>query len=192
MIIYPAKNLFQAKFPTIEDHEEEIFFQHPKEDIKCNQLGVLYYDEDRYSTYPTASGATVREHQKFNKVAARSVGSKTKIVWECYHQEILEIGAHCLFLNANPLDMTKENIIMLSKTDPATKKEASKAKAKFISNSIDHLIGLERKFEKEGISNQQLHKLLQIPNWLACARKKHKGPEIKARIKNNLKKDASR
>ena len=192
MIIYPAKNLFQAKFPTLEDHEEEIFYQHPTEDIKCNQLGVLYYDEDRYSTYPTASGATVREHQKFNKEGARSVGSKIKIIWECYHQEILGIGAHCLFLNANPLDRTKENILMISKIDPATKKEASRAKAKFISNTVDHLITLERKFEKEGISNQQLHKLLQIPNWLTCARRKYKGPDAKAAGKNNLKKNASR
>jgi hypothetical protein len=183
MIIYPAKNLFQAKFPTIEDHEEEIFFQHPKEDIKCNQLGVLYYDEDRYSVYTTVSGSTIREHEKYNKVGARSVGSKIKIIWECYHHETLETGAHFLFLNANPLDLTKENVLIISRIDPITKKEAAKAKSKFVSNSIDHLMVLERKFEKEGISNQQLHKLLQIPNWLACARKKYKGPAAKSRTR---------
>lgn len=180
MIIHPAKHFFQAKFPTIEDHEEEIFYQHPTEDIKCNQVGILYYDEDRYSAYSTLSGSVVREHQTYNGRAARLVGSKPKVIWECYHNRLLERGSHFLFLNANPLDLTKENLLTLIEIDPDIRKEAAKAKKKFIDNSMDHLIRLEKKFEKEGITNQQLHKMLQIPNWLSCARRKYKGPDAKS------------
>ena len=42
MIVHPARHIFEAKFPSLEDHEEEIFYQHPVHDIKVNQLGVIY------------------------------------------------------------------------------------------------------------------------------------------------------
>ena len=174
------KHWFECMYPVLKDKEKEIFYQHPLEDIKCNQLGVLYYNEERYTTYDLRSGSVVREHYAWNGVKAKIIGTKLKIIWECYHNNNLASGSQFLFTNGNPLDLTMENVLAINRIDEATKKEVTKIKARFIQNSVEHLIKLEAKYEKRGIEQKQLHDLLQIPNWLVGARKRYKGAIPKA------------
>jgi hypothetical protein len=176
------KHLFECTYPVLPEHEEEIFFQHPTEAIKCNQLGVLYYDEERYASYHIDTGSVVREHQTWNKVKARLVGSKPKVIWECYYQEKLGNGIHFVYLNCNYLDLRKENLRIQSKLDAQTKMATTKAKSRFIQNSVEYLMKLESKHEKRGMDKTDLHKALQIPNWLSGARKRYTGPVSKYKV----------
>jgi len=177
------KHWFECMYPTLGEDEEEIFYQHPTEGIKCNQLGILFYDEERYVSYDMTTGSVVREFGAYNGDKIRVIGSKTKIIWECYHGKHLESGCHFLYLNGNPLDSTKENLLAVSKIDPITKAIATEVKLKFIRNTVEHLVKLEAKYDKRGIGKEALHKLLHIPNWLVGARKRWKGPVPKARLK---------
>jgi hypothetical protein len=169
-------------YPTLPDLEEEIFYQHPTEAIKCNQLGVLYYDEERYVTYDVRSGSVVREHAAWNGVKARLVGSRPKVVWECYHQEKLGNGVHFVYMNSNPLDLSIENLKVHSKLDARTKLETSKVKSLFVKNSVEYLIKLEDKHKKRGMDKSDLHEALQIPNWLSGARSRYTGPVSKYKV----------
>jgi hypothetical protein len=174
---------FECMYPTLRVDEEEIFYHHPIEEIKCNQLGVLYFDEDQYVAYDMVSGSVVRALNEKPGEKIRVVGAKPKVIWECYHNQKLESGSHFLYLNGNSLDCTKENLLAVSKTDPITKLHALQTKAKFIYNSVEHLVKLEAKYEKRGIDKDTLYKILSIPNWLGGARKKWKGPVPKAKLK---------
>ena len=166
--------------PELEPGEKEIFFKHPREDIKCNQLGVLYYDEERYVCYDTRTGSVVKELEKWNKKKARVIATKTKVIWECYHRDNLELGTKFMFTNGNPLDVTKANLLAIIKLEDTARQDAAKIKKTFIKNSVDHLIKLEAKYKKKGIEPDLLHQLLQLPNWLLCSRKKWTGPVPKA------------
>lgn len=182
MIRRDPKHWFECLYPTLEKKDKEIFFKHPFEDIKCNQLGVLYYDEERYVAYDSRTGSVVREHLAWNGKAVRVLGSRSKVVWECYHQEKLESGSHFIFMNCNTLDWSMENLLILSKLDANTKSEVTKARSEFIKNTVEHLVKLEAKYEKRGIEQKQLHDLLQIPNWLSGARSRYKGAKYAKKV----------
>lgn len=177
------KHWFECLYPVLGESEEEIFYHHPTEEIKCNQIGILFYSDERYVSYDMPTGSVVREFSSYNKGKMRIVGAKPKIIWECYYGRPLESGSHFLFLNGNPLDVSKDNLLAINKTDPTTKAIAIEVKREFIYNSVQHLVKLEEKYKKRGIDPETLHKLLIIPNWLSGARKRWKGPVPKAKSK---------
>ena len=173
MIVHPAKHLFEAKFPTLEDHEEEIFFPHPKHDIKVNQLGVIYCDNDKYGIYDKRDTSMVRE-----QITRNSVGTKTRIIWECYTGEIVNTP-HFFFVNANPLDTRFENMVL---SGPLSAKERApylRTKSCFIQASVEHLMKIEDRMEKEGVGKAQLYDMLLLPQWLKSARAKYLPPRPK-------------
>lgn len=174
---------FECKYPELQPDEEEIFFQHPVEEICCNQLGALYYDEVRYISYDMRTGTIVREHGSYNGVGTRVVGTKQKIIWECFRNEILRSGCHFLYVNGNPLDVSINNLIAVYDIDKKEKQELLKVKQRFIENSVHHLVKLEEKYKKRGIDPDELHELLQLPSWLMTGRRKWKGPVPKALVK---------
>jgi len=164
MIVHPAKHLFQAKFPSLEDGEEEIFYQHPLYDIKVNQLGVVYCDNEVFGIYDKGDTSMVR-HQKTKK----AVGTKHRIIWECYSGEIVH-SPHFFYANGNPLDTRKENMIL---SGPLSAKERTpylRIKTKFVQASVEHLVKLEAKMEAVGISKTELYAMLLLPHWLKGAR----------------------
>ena len=168
MIVHTSRHLFEAKFPTLEDHEEEVFYQHPVQAIKCNQLGVLYCDESVYGIYNKADSSMVR-----NQKTRITCGTKPKVIWECYTGQIVH-SPHFFYANANPLDLRFENLIH---SKPLSAKERApyiKIKARFVKASVEHLLKLEDRAEKVGISISDLHSILMIPHWLVAAREKVK------------------
>jgi len=168
MIVYPAKHFFESKFPMLEDHEEEIFFHHPLYDIKCNQIGVLYYDDEEFVLWQNCKGNTMQ-----NKKINRQIGSKTKIAWECYHGEILT-GTHFLYANGNILDLRKENLLFQSNLSKQEQLRLAKIKKNYQIASALYLKTIETRVEKWGISKEELYDFLTIPSWLKGARKRIK------------------
>ena len=62
MKFHKFTNYFNALSPSLEEHEEEIFFHHPVlPDVYCNQLGALYVDEDRYKVKQTRAGVNIED-----------------------------------------------------------------------------------------------------------------------------------
>jgi len=168
MIVYPAEHLFQAKYPVLEPHEEEIFYHHPVEEIYCNQLGVLYYDEGVYSIYDKNESKQIRQQK-----TGRNIGSKMRVIWECYVGQIVSCP-HFLYVNGNPLDTRFENIRKTSELSPKGKEwaELQKTKKKFIQKTVEYLLKLEARAEKVGMDKEQLYQVLMLPSWIIIPRKK--------------------
>jgi hypothetical protein len=191
MIVHPAKHLFQAKFPSLEDHEEEIFYQHPLYDIKVNQLGVLYCDNDVYGIYDKGDTSMVR-HQATRK----SLGSKTRIIWECYTGEIIN-SPHFFYVNGNPMDTRFENMILSGPLSAKQRQPYLNVKARFTQASVEHLVKLEEKMEAVGVDKDQLYAMLLLPQWLRGARRRwvpgrNLNPKAKDRPKSLLPSNADK
>jgi hypothetical protein len=173
MIVHPARHLFEAKFPTLEDHEEEVFYQHPVHDIKCNQLGVIYCDEGTFGVYDKRGTSMVRVTK-----TSISVGTKCKVVWECYTGETV-FSPHFFFANGNPMDTRKENLVMSGPLSGKEREPYLKTKNRFIKASVEHLIKLETRMEAVGIDREQLYELLLLPQWLKATRERYVPPTPK-------------
>ena len=173
MIVYPAKHLFEAKFPTLEDDEEEIFFHHPVHDIKCNQLGVIYCNESIYGVYDKRGTSMVRVTK-----TSISVGTKCKVVFECYTGKTIH-SPHFFYVNGNPLDLRKENLVVSGPLSGKEREPYLKTKNRFIKASVEHLLKLEAKMEVQGIDKTELHEMLLLPQWLIGARERYVAPAPK-------------
>jgi len=173
LIVYPAKHLFQAKFPSLEPHEEEIFYQHPVYDIKCNQLGTIYCDESDYAIYHKGDTSIVREQS-----TRKNCGSKLRVIWECYTGKITQ-SPHFLFANANPLDTRQENMILSKPLTIKQREPYLQRRRKFVEASVDHLVKIEQRMEKMGLDKETLYQMLILPYWLKTARIKYKAPTPK-------------
>jgi len=171
MIVYKSNHWFEAMFPSLEDGEEEIFYQHPLYDIKVNQLGVIYCDNNAFGIYDKIDTTMVR-----SQITRNSVGTKTRIIWECYTGEIVNTP-HFFFVNANPLDTRFENMVL---SGPLSAKERApylRTKNRFTQASVEHLMKIEVRMEKVGVDKDQLYELLLLPQWLKSARKKYLPPK---------------
>jgi hypothetical protein len=173
MIVHPAKHLFEARFPTLEDGEEEIFYQHPLYNIKVNQLGVIYCDDSEYGIYDKKGNCVVREHKTL-----KNCGNKSRVIWECYHGEILS-NAHFLFANANPMDTRKENLLVSSKIPNREREVYLSLKSRFVKASVEHLIKIEERMQAVGVDKKQVYEILQLPYWLEAARGKYKPTHVR-------------
>ena len=166
MIVYPAQHLFEAKFPKLEDHEEEVFFHHPVEEIYCNQLGALYYESSSYVCYDKNESNVVR-----NQKTGKNVGTKIRVIWECYTGKIVT-NPHFLFVNGNPLDTRRENMRKISELPKKEWEALQSVKKRFIQKSVEHLVKLEERASKMGLSNSELNQILMLPYWLVSARRR--------------------
>lgn len=181
MIVHPARHLFEAKYPTLEDHEEEIFYQHPTQDIKCNQLGVIYYNESIFSIYDKRGTSIVRITK-----TGLSFGSKTKVIYECYTGQTVS-SPHFFFANGNPLDTRKENLVMSGPLSGKEREPYLRTKNRFIKASVEHLIKLETKMQAVGVGRHELHELLLLPQWLKAARERYVAPVAKFSTRKSCK-----
>lgn len=180
MIVHSAKHYFEAKFPQLEEGEEEIFFDHPTEAIKCNQLGILYFDESVYALYDKA-GASVMRKIETATTPRIMLGSKPRIIWECYMGRIY-MNPHFVYINGNPLDTRFDNMKLVTDLPRKEWEIYQKTKRAFIQNSVLHLLGLEQRMDKLGVDKIQLYEFLMLPNWLLAARgRKDMAPKVYVR-----------
>ena len=157
-------------FPMLEDGEKEIFYQHPEHDIKVNQLGVIYCDNDKYGIYDKVDTSMVR-----SQITRRSLGTKTRIIWECYTGQLV-FTPHFFFVNANPLDTRKENMVLSGPVSAKDRQPYLRTRARFTQASVEHLMKIEGRMEKVGLSKAELYDLLLLPQWLKSAREKYSPP----------------
>ena len=173
MIVHPARHLFEAKFPSLEDHEEEVFYQHPVHDIKVNQLGVIYCDESILAIYERRGTSMVRDLK-----TGKSFGTKTKIIWECYTGEIVH-SPHFFYANGNPMDLRGENLIMSGPLSDKARQPYLRIKRGFVQASVEHLVGLETRMAAVGIDKTELYEMLLLPRWLVGVRERYVPPAPK-------------
>ena len=174
MIKFPARHVFEAKIPMLEDHEEEIIYTHPtKEGITCNQLGVLYFDESRYVLIENTNGSFLKANDKTNT----SHGTKIRLVWECYRGDVYELShsPHIYQINANIYDYTQENLLLAKEADKQTQGILNLRKKSFVNESILHLMKIEKRWAPHGFSPEELWTLMDLPFWLVGARRRHNG-----------------
>ena len=173
MIKFPAAHLFEAKAPMLEDGEEEILYVHPTGEYSCNQLGVLYYDEEKYSLLENINGSYMRTNDKRNI----SKGTKLKLVYECYKNILFEgrNSPHIYQANANIYDFTEENLILSASITRQEQVALHAVKKEFINKSLERLIQIENRWSLLGVSKEELWTMLVIPYWLIGARKRHDG-----------------
>jgi hypothetical protein len=181
MIVHPARHIFEAKFPSLEDHEEEIFYQHPVHDIKCNQLGVLYCDDTIFGIYDKRGTSMVRITK-----TSRSIGTKYKVIYECYTGKIVN-SPHFFFANGNPMDTRKENLVMSGPLSGKQREPYLRIKNRFIKASVEHLIKIENRMEAVGVSKDQVYEILLLPHWLTGARERYVAPTTKSLIRNSTR-----
>lgn len=152
----------------LEDDEEEVFFQHPVYEIKCNQLGVLYYDEEVYASYDKGGSSVVRKIE--TATTPRIVlGTKQRVIWECYMGRIF-ISPHFVYVNGNPLDTRFDNMKIVTDLPRKEWAKYQETKRKFIKASVLHLLEMEVRMQKMGLTKEELHSFLLLPNWLVAAR----------------------
>lgn len=183
MIVPNPKHLFEATSPVLEDHESEIHYQHPTEDIYCNQLGIVFYNEEKYRLLVSNAGIAVKTRENVN------VGSKNRIVWECYRNQIYS-GAgspHYFHMNGNVYDFTPDNLKISTELTTRERAAASAARSAFIKESVKYLKALEKKFEKRGIEIHNLYETLNLPTWLINARKRTMDPSLENKPKMAFK-----
>lgn len=182
MIQFPCTSLFDAKIPVLEDHEEEILFFHPIwKGIKCNQLGVVYFDEEKYSSIGLFPNITYRTLKSPHTV----LGTKEVVVYECYYGGDFK-RKQFYHVNGNPYDFTPDNLIPTNDYKHPRREEAKENKKRFLEKTLHHLVRLEEKFNKEGISNQELHDFLMLPLWIRNARRIFRDGKIRYnKVKNN-------
>ena len=170
MIIHPASHFFEALPPQLEPHEEEIIYPHPTwPGVSCNQLGIVYIDDEIYTSLHYFNSPFFRSI----KAPHFNLGAKPVVVYECYHGTRIK-GKMIYHINGNVYDYRKENLLVCGDLKNPLTKVAKENKSSFILKSVQHLVKLENKFIKEGISNQELHETLMLPPWLIAARKKYK------------------
>jgi len=174
MIQFPAKHLFEARVPILEEGEEEMFYQHPLHNFKCNQLGALFIEDERYQLCYSTGGTYIRTKRRVDGVwrFMDNIGQKQRLVWECYEGRLLESGKQFLFVNGNPLDFSYGNLVLTTSKKDDFMVEVLNRKKRFVWESIEHLKKLEVKYEKKGVEKQDLYDLLMLPIWLKAARKK--------------------
>lgn len=161
MIFYETTNFFDAKYPTLEDHEEEILYQHPEYDIKCNQLGVLDFGEDN------KYGFTSREQYKIKAPGTKGfkmLGHKERIVMECY-TGFSHKGKIIYFIDGNPLNHTFKNLICISRKGPEYRELYNKNRD-FIDRSVQHMNSREPFIVKRGIEPEDYWTAMALPEWL--------------------------
>jgi hypothetical protein len=101
-------NYFELILPTLEADEEEVWFTHPFENIKCNQLGILDFDDQEYLMVDLPTKSCYLRKRNHEGKFVISIGTKSNVVWECYHQK--KYKTRILHTNHNEKDYTFDNL----------------------------------------------------------------------------------
>lgn len=169
MVIYPARHLFEAKFPSLEADEKEIYYHHPVHNLYVNQLGVIFCDEDEYTIYCKHGFDIV-----YSKLKRANCGSKGRVIWECYNNQEIK-NPHFLYANGNPYDTRKENLVLIKTVSAKDWAGLSRIKKAFTKASVEHLLGLEVRLQALGFTQKEAFTFLGLPNWLMVARRDYPG-----------------
>lgn len=175
-MIFPVVNhFFDAKYPVLEDHEEEIFYTHPVwTDVQVNQLGVIFFDEDKYTV-----NLDPRDQYRIRKKGETDVyclGNKAKIAMECFSGINLK-GYNFFHVDGNPLNNTFKNLIFFVNKGNGIE-PYKKQKREFIKRTLEYMKSREPQIIKRGITPIDYWEALNLPKYIMEAWKKEYGMEI--------------
>lgn len=159
MIIPKCTHFFNATYPVLEDHEEEIWYNHFQLPLKCNQLGLLIFDDDFDVQYNSIKG----DYSVKTGTSKRSLGTRQKLVWECYYG-IACVGSMVMFKDANPFNLTQENLWRVE--SGSTFKRYNAIKNEFTQKTFEYLSEKAKKYEERGVDIKDYIEILALPLWL--------------------------
>jgi len=163
MKIHPLKTIFDAKFPTLEEHEEEIFYRHPVFPFCVNQIGIFYFDDDdaeaRWVTINKVWGVWRYREIGQTKKGYKNGGTRLKLAYECFTGIYHEDTKQYLPLDGNPYNLTFENIIPVAEDKKKTT-EARKVKLKIYAETAKYM--LEKDKKSKGTEKQKEERWQQI------------------------------
>lgn len=173
MRFFPHTNYFDCLSPMLEDHEEEVFFKHPKYDFHCNQLGVLFFP-DKLKAQTRQSGQwKIMDDQNIFYIV---LGIKERIVRECY--DGLSYKNYSFYhRDGNPYNLTPENVIAVAKGDKDNSKYR-KLRRYFILETIKYMNSREPYILKRGLDPMDYWEIMQLPKWLMQEYRLYKGKPI--------------
>lgn len=162
MIIKPANHYFEATYPVLEDHEEIIWFRHPKHPVQCNQVGMIVFDDDVNWAF---NGRDQYRYWTDRKGNSKVLGSPERVVSECY-TGISHKSQSFLYRDGNPYNRTYQNLIPYRVINTAELKEANYKWKAFLKASVDYMNTRTPVLEKRGIVPAEYWALMELPDWL--------------------------
>jgi len=166
---------FNTILPIIPMGEPEVFFSHPTLDIKCNQVGVVYfgdsYEEVSYS--PNTEKFTISK----NRADSQRSFAKFKIVTECYlGEETTRLERKTV--NGILTDLRPENVLVQDYQAKGAKLNTNL----FIHRSVVYMLEKDKILEDRGIAPQEYWGEFKLPNYIIAKYIEITGtPLIKAR-----------
>jgi hypothetical protein len=158
---------FEQVLPSLEADEEEVWFTHPFENVKCNQLGVLDFDEEEYIMVDLVhKSCYIRKRNALGKFVI-SIGTKSNVVWECYHQT--KSTSRILHANHNENDYTFDNLHSTADETQYERVSRNKSKREWERLSAERLLEKEAVMAAKGLSKETYRALMTIPKWLSDA-----------------------
>ena len=167
MITVDPNTYFDCVLPRLEDDEEEVWFSHPTEAIKCNQLGALDFNEEDYSIIDLPHKSCYLRRRDSRGKFLISIGTKANLVWECYHQR--SAPGRILHLNHNELDYTFENLFSTEGESPYNKLLRNKEKQEWVKDSARVLVRKEAAAAAKGLDKDTYRAFMRFPAWLIKA-----------------------
>jgi hypothetical protein len=164
MIAHQSKSWWDCVFPKLEDDEEEVWFTHPTENIKCNQIGFLDFDDQEYMTVDLPyKSCYIRKKNSAGKFVI-SIGTKCNVVWECYHQT--KTKTRILHANHNENDYTFDNLHCTVGETTYEKVVRNKKKREWETRSAEILLEKEAAMAAKGLDKSTYRAFLMLPSWL--------------------------
>lgn len=147
MIIKNAKHFFTATLPALEEHEKEIFYNHPVYDLKCNQLGMLYPGPGiKYFGYSPIGDKyilTTTDNYR-NSIMTNS------LIYQCYSGIINQARRKIYPLDGNLLNKTIENLVYPGYLKPTAIENYNF----FVSNTVNYMLSVDVKLKNKKIDPQ--------------------------------------
>lgn len=190
------KHLFECVTPPPPDEIRE--YEHPDLPIKCDDLGVFYFNfphEINPEWLIYADGLdriTVNKNydvhlsklewqriwkgKKFHgKASTISLGNRTALMYECFTHNLIG-STHINHFNHNPWDCRKENLFSHHEvpTEYPHRVEWTKERAMFLNETTKEINKRIIKYHSRGCDPLKWLELIKLPNLYMQHWKKHK------------------
>lgn len=162
MIIPKPKHYFEATYPVLEEGEEIIWYRHPEHPLSCNQLGMVFFDDDIVWCFGRRNQYryNVKGNPKFF-----ILGSEERVICECL-TGISYKGKAFLYKDGNPYNKTLENLLPYKSINTDELKDANNRWREFVNASVDYMNSRKPLIEKRGIDPAEYWSLMELPDWL--------------------------
>lgn len=146
MVKRETNHFFKATLPKLGDDEEEIFYNHPIYDLKCNQLGVVYPGpEMKHFSY-----TIIGDRYLIGQGSNRKSSMINNLLYQCYTGNVDKAMRKIYPLDGNLLNKTPDNIVY----PPSLKKIAIENYNIFIDNTLQYMLARDKELKEKGIDPQ--------------------------------------